>query len=93
MAGCTYTHQHSTSAWENIRAFVVSAELFPPNVANQGAKAKLSDQMAADEAKFKRVLDFLCAKRGKDDVLIIFAGRSRANRRVVESMRWWSVGA
>ena len=42
--------------------------------------------MVTEEYKFKRVLEFFIQKRGKDDVLILFDGRGRANRRVIESM-------
>ena len=70
----------------DVRAFVVSAELFPPNVAKQGAKARLSEPMAADEAKFQRVVEFLVSKRGKDDVIILFDGRGKANRRAIEGL-------
>ena len=69
----------------DVRALVVSAELFPPNLAKQGAKARLSEPMAADEAKLKRVLEFLASKRDKDDVLIMFDGRGKANRRVIDA--------
>ena len=69
----------------DVRALVVSAELFPPNLAKQGAKARLSEPMAADEAKLKKVLDFLASKRDKDDVLIMFDGRGKANRRLIDA--------
>ena len=42
--------------------------------------------MVTDDTKFKRVLEFMANKRGKDDVLIIFDGRGKANRRVIESV-------
>ena len=70
----------------DVRALVVSAELFPPNLAKQGAKARLSEPMAADEEKWKRVLEFLASRRVKDDVIIMFDGRGRANRRVIEEL-------
>ncbi len=89
------------SAWENIsfghrfkfgnkedrtrRAIVASAELFPPNVAKQGAKARLSDPMACDDKKWERLLEFLISKRAKGDILILFDGRGSANRRVIEA--------
>ncbi len=71
---------------DRVRALVASAELFPPNLAKQGIKARLSDQTACDEERWKRVLEFLISKRGKDDILIIFDGRSRANRRTIEAL-------
>ena len=77
-SGAEYTWAQLQSAWEklglghqfgrkkgDVRALVVSAELFPPNVAQQGAKAKLSDPMVTDENKFKRVLEFMATKRGE----------------------------
>ncbi|CAK0804948.1 unnamed protein product, partial [Prorocentrum cordatum] len=70
----------------DVRAFVLSAELFPPNVAKQGAKARLCEQLACDEAKFKRVIEFFLQKRQTDDILIFFDGRSRANRRAIETV-------
>ncbi|CAK0799630.1 unnamed protein product, partial [Prorocentrum cordatum] len=69
----------------DVRAFILSAELFPPSVVKQGGKARMSEQMACDEAKFKRVIEFFLQKRQKDDILIFLDGRSRANRRVIES--------
>ena len=97
--GPEFAHPQLQSMWESInyghrftrkkgdvRAFVVSAELFPPNLAKQGAKARLSEPMAADEEELKRVLEFLASKRVKDDVIIMFDGRGRANRRVIEEL-------
>eukprot|EP00959_Pyramimonas_sp_CCMP1952_P048286 1007685-Pyramimonas_sp.AAC.1 len=69
----------------DVRAFILSADLFPPNVVEQGAKARMNEQMACDEAKFKRVIEFILQKRQKDDGLIFLDGRSRANCRVIES--------
>ncbi|CAK0905526.1 unnamed protein product, partial [Prorocentrum cordatum] len=69
----------------DVRAFILSAELFPRNVVKQGGKARMSEQMACDEAKSKRVIEFFLQKRQKDDILIFLDGRSRANRRVTES--------
>eukprot|EP00959_Pyramimonas_sp_CCMP1952_P363083 7602988-Pyramimonas_sp.AAC.1 len=40
----------------DVRAFILSAELFPRNVVKQGGKARMSEQMACDEAKSKRVI-------------------------------------
>ena len=68
----------------DVRAFVLSAELFPPNVTQQGAKARLSEPMASDTVRFKRVVEFLASKRHKDDVVILFDGRGKANRQVIE---------
>ncbi|CAK0860100.1 unnamed protein product [Prorocentrum cordatum] len=78
----------------DVRAFILSAELFPPNVAKQGGKARMSEQMARDEAKFKRVTGFFLQKRQSDDIPIFLDGRSRANRRAIESFeaKWESGG-
>ncbi|CAK0791991.1 unnamed protein product [Prorocentrum cordatum] len=70
----------------DVRAFVLSAELFPPSVVKQGVKARLCEQLPCDEAKFKRVIEFSLQKRQKDDILIFLDGRSRANRRVSEAL-------
>ena len=70
----------------DVRAFVASAELFPPNVVKQGVKARLSDPMQSEETKFKGVIEFFIQRRGKDDILVLFDGRGRANRRVIESL-------
>ena len=69
----------------DVRAFILSAELFPPNVVKQGVKARLSDQVACDEVKFKRVVEFCLQKRQKDDIIIVLDGRSRASRRAAET--------
>ena len=68
----------------DVRALVLSAELFPPNVAEQGAKARLSEPTPSDETRFKRVVEFLASKRHKEDVVILFDGRGKANRKVIE---------
>ena len=67
----------------DVRAFVLSADLFPPNVAKHGANAIMSDQIAVDAERMKRVNDFGLHKRIKDDVVLLFDGRSRACRKVM----------
>ncbi len=100
-SGAEFSQAQLQSAWEKIsfghrfkfgnkedrtrRAIVASAELFPPNVAKQGAKARLSDPMACDDKKWERLLEFLISKRAKGDILILFDGRGSANRRVIEA--------
>ena len=61
-----------------------SADLFPPNIAKHGASASLSDPIAADTERMKRVLEFIIQKRHKEDLILLFDGRSRACRRVME---------
>ena len=72
----------------DVRAFVVDAAVFAPNLAKQGAKASLHkpDAMAVDEARLKNVLDFVHSKRHKDDLVLLFDGRSRGNRRQMEKI-------
>ncbi|CAK0884989.1 unnamed protein product [Prorocentrum cordatum] len=70
----------------DVRAFALSAELFPPNVVKQGVKARLCEQLPCDEAKFKRVIAFFLQRRQKDDILVFLDGRGRANRRVIEAL-------
>ncbi|CAK0804949.1 unnamed protein product, partial [Prorocentrum cordatum] len=97
-SGAEYSVGQMQSAWDalghghrfarkktDVRAFVLSAELFPPNVVKQGVKARLCEQLACDEAKFKRVIEFFVQTRQKDCILIFLDGRSRANRRVIET--------
>ena len=69
----------------DVRAFVLSADLFPPNLVKQGTRARLTEQVACDEAKLKRVIEFFAQKRHRDDIIIFLDGRSRENRRVIES--------
>ena len=96
-SGPDFTPAQLTKMWEesrlghkytqktgNIRAFVLAADLFPPNVAKRGADAKLNDPMAVDGDRMKRVIDFIAQKRTKDDIVLLLDGRSRACRRVFE---------
>ena len=69
----------------SVRAFFLSAELFPPNVAKHAASAKLSESIACDADRMKRVIEFIASKRAKDDLVILFDGRSRACRKVMEA--------
>ena len=98
-SGADYTNSQLLVAWEQlglghrferqegyVRAFVASAELFPPNIIKQGARGSLSEEMPSEENKFKRVIEFCMTKRGKDDILILCDGRGRDNRRCIESL-------
>jgi len=69
----------------NVRAFVLSSELFPPNVAKQATTANLSEPIASDADRMKRVIEFIASKRAKDDLVILFDGRSRPCRKVMEA--------
>ena len=97
-SGAEFTMGQMQSVWDtlslghrftrkkgDVRAFIASAELFPPNIVKQGAKTMLRDPMLSDATKYKRVIEFFISKRGKDDILIFFDGRGRDNRRVIES--------
>jgi hypothetical protein len=68
----------------DVRAFVLSADVFPPNLVKHGASASLIQPMAGDANAMKRVIEFILAKRTKDDVVLLFDGRSRAARKVME---------
>ncbi|CAK0853209.1 unnamed protein product [Prorocentrum cordatum] len=69
----------------DVRAFILSADSFPPSVVKQGAKARVNEQVACGGANFKRAIEFFLQKRQEDDALIFLDGRGRANRRVIES--------
>ena len=69
---------------QDVRAFVLSADVFPPNLVQQGAQASLIEPLPADEKALQRVIEFILAKRTKDDVILLFDGRSQKTRRVIE---------
>ena len=69
----------------NVRAFVLSSELFAPNVAKHAGTTSLTEPIACDADRMKRVIDFIANKRSKDDVVILFDGRSRPCRKVMEA--------
>ena len=66
------------------RAFILSAELFPPNVVKHGLIANMTEQMSLDKERFLRTIEFILHRRHKEDVVILCDGRGRACRRVVE---------
>ena len=68
-----------------VRAFVLSSELFAPNVAKHAGTTSLTEPIACDADRMKRVIDFIANKRSKDDVVILFDGRSRQCRKVMEA--------
>ena len=71
---------------EDVRAFVFSADVFPPNIAKHGPSASLSEPIAADTERMKRVLEFIIQKRHKNDLILLYDGRSRACRKVMEEV-------
>ena len=96
-SGAEYSTAQMQKAWEamrlghqyarkktDTRAFVLSADLFPPNLAKHGAMASMSESIAVDADRMKRVIDFILQKRTKDDIVLLFDGRSRPCRRVIE---------
>ena len=98
-SGAEYSSSQLLAAWEqlslghrfsrkrgDVRCFVASAELFPPNIAMQGDKVKFSDTLKSDEAKLQHLIEFFISKRSREDILILFDGRSRANRRCIENL-------
>jgi hypothetical protein len=69
---------------EQVRAFILSAELFTPNVLKHGVETSMSAPITADQERMKRVIDFILNKRTKYDVVLLFDGRSKSCRRVME---------
>ena len=69
---------------DSVRAFCFSAELFSPNVALHGAVTSTSIPIAADTQRMRKVVDFILCKRHKDDLILLFDGRSRLCRKVLE---------
>ncbi len=68
----------------DVRALVISAEVFPPpNLVKTGASASWTDPIAADTNCLKRVIEFMIAKRAKSDLILLFDGRSRASRKIM----------
>ena len=77
-SGAEYSSSQLLAAWEqlslghrfsrkrgDVRCFVASAELFPPNIAMQGDKVKFSDTLKSDEAKLQHLIEFFISKRSK----------------------------
>ena len=70
---------------EHVRAFVLSADVFPPNLVMHAKTTGLSEPIKADAERLKRVIDFIITKRQKDDVILLFDGRSKTCRKVLEA--------
>ena len=70
----------------DVRAFVLSADLFPPNLVKHGISSSMYAPIEADKDKMKRVLEFIHQKRCKDDIVLLFDGRSRSCRKIFEDM-------
>ncbi|CAK0819347.1 unnamed protein product [Prorocentrum cordatum] len=68
----------------DVRAFVLAADLFPPNVSKSGVAANLGESVGCDADRFGRVLDFVCQKRSVHDIVIFLDGRSRSCRKLIE---------
>ena len=96
-SGAEYTKAQMENMWDSmrlghrfarkkddVRAFVLSADLFPPNLVKHGASASLGDPIAADAEKMKRVVEFIIQKRLHNDLILLFDGRSRLCRKVME---------
>ena len=76
----------STQKRGNVRAFVFSSELFSPNVAKHGSTANLSEPIACDADRMKRVIEFIANKRSKDDLIIFLGDRSKPYRKVMDAV-------
>ena len=81
--GMRLGHKYS-SRKSDVRAFILSADLFPPNLAKATSGGRLTDQIPVDSERMKRVIDFILQKRTKDDIVLLFDGRSRQCRKVIE---------
>ena len=97
-SGAEYTKVQLDKVWEgsrlgykymrkktDVRAFVLSAESFPPNVGKQGLQTSLSEQLKVDKERFARTIEYIAQRRSKDDVVILCDGRGRDARKVIES--------
>ena len=96
-SGADFTQAQLLKAWDgmrlghkyarkkgDVRAFILSSELFPPNVAKHGTTTSISEPVPVDKERMIRVIDFIVQKRGKDDLILFFDGRSRSCRKVME---------
>ena len=96
-SGAEFTQAQLSKTWEKMRlghrfskkkgdrrALVFSADMFPPNLTKHGRCGGLADQITADSERMKRTIAFILQKRGKDDVVMLFDGRSRPCRKVME---------
>ena len=76
-------HKFGVSA-ANTRILLMSCDLFPPNIAAHGAKSSLSQPISARKPNMRMLLEFINTKRQRDDVVIIFDGRSRECRKAID---------
>ena len=96
-SGADYSQAQLNKTWEKMRlghkfskkkgdrrALVFSADLFPPNLTKHGRSGGLIDQVQVDLERMKRTIAFMLQKRTKDDVVMLFDGRSRHCRKVME---------
>ena len=97
-SGAEYTRGQLDKLWEGmrlghrfnkkkgtVRAFIFSSELLPPNVAKHASTANLTQEIACDADRMKHVIEFIASKRSKDDLVILFDGRSRLCRKAMEA--------
>ena len=97
-SGAQYSQAQLSKTWEKMRlghmfskkkgdrrALIFSADLSPPpNLTKHGRPAGLQDHVQVDMERMKRTIAFMLAKRTKDDVVMLFDGRSRPCRKVME---------
>ena len=89
-SGAQFSQAQLNKTWEKMRlghmfskkkgdrrALVFSADLFPPNLTKHGRSGGLVDQVQVDLERMKRTIAFMLQKRTKDDVVMLFDGRSR----------------
>ena len=96
-SGAEYSQAQLSKTWEKLRlghmfsrkkgdrrALVFSADMFPPNLTKHGRCGGLADQIMVDVERMKRTVAFMLQKRSKDDVVMLFDGRSRPCRKIME---------
>ena len=76
-AGMRLGHSWSRKK-ESVRAFVLSADLFAPNVAKHGAAGRLDEGTALDAAATKNLVDFIMSRRHKKRHRVIFRREEQA---------------
>ena len=82
--GMRLGHRFAKGEW-GTSAHSSSARSSSPHVAKHGSTANLTEPIACDAERMKRVIEFIAHKRAKGDVVIFFDGRSRSCRKVMEA--------